>query len=284
MGNIGNLVKIAKGEDRTLEQYSQASGISKAVISKLINESYIPKKADVYKALTSDQASPRGGITYQQMMEAVNQSKEYHDGFKAGRKQAEEILKASGSLSINAISGVANNISDAISLKSSKKRRGRKSAGEKLLEYMKKFYDASTRVITSQLAINGIAISKINTFSSGELKWIESIEVDHPSYDKCTFGYVINPEKAALDEAYYEKESRKILGNQVFSCRDERTLGIIVLNNDKLYQKVSEYKDKIAYRGNLMVLLMNIEDLCIEKEVLVAHYNLKDEKEEISFL
>ena len=82
--SVGELVKRAKGEDRSLREYARDSGVDAAIISKIINGSYIPKKPGLYEALTSLQAAPRGGVSYQQLMEAAGTSEEYRTGMTTG--------------------------------------------------------------------------------------------------------------------------------------------------------------------------------------------------------
>ena len=62
--SVGELVKRAKGDDRSLREYARDSGVDAAIISKIINGTYTPKKPGIYESLTSPQASPRAGVTY----------------------------------------------------------------------------------------------------------------------------------------------------------------------------------------------------------------------------
>ena len=45
--SVGELVKRAKGEDRSLREYARDSGVDAAILSKMINEA----KKEVYKNL-----------------------------------------------------------------------------------------------------------------------------------------------------------------------------------------------------------------------------------------
>ena len=82
--SVGELVKQAKGEDRSLREYARDSGVDAAILSRMINGTYIPKKPGIYEALTSPQASPRGGVTCEQMVSAAGASEEYQRGMSAG--------------------------------------------------------------------------------------------------------------------------------------------------------------------------------------------------------
>ena len=82
--SVGELVKQAKGEDRSLREYARDSGVDAAILSKMINGSYIPKKPGIFEALTNPQAAPRGGVTCEQMVAAAGASEEYQRGMSAG--------------------------------------------------------------------------------------------------------------------------------------------------------------------------------------------------------
>ena len=82
--SVGELVKLAKGEDRSLREYARDSGVDAAIISKIINGTYIPKKPGIYESLTNAKASPRGGVTCAQMIAAAGASEEFQNGMSAG--------------------------------------------------------------------------------------------------------------------------------------------------------------------------------------------------------
>lgn len=62
--SVGELVKQAKGEDRSLREYARDSGVDAAILSKMINGSYIPKKPGIFEALTNPQTAPADGLCY----------------------------------------------------------------------------------------------------------------------------------------------------------------------------------------------------------------------------
>lgn len=61
---LGRLVLLAKGDDRTLRQYAKDCGSDAAILSKIISGKYIPKNLKIYEKLTSKSAQPRNGITF----------------------------------------------------------------------------------------------------------------------------------------------------------------------------------------------------------------------------
>ena len=82
--SVGELVKQAKGEDRSLREYARDSGVDAAILSKMINGTYLPKKPGIYEALTSPPASPRGGVTLEKMLEAAGATEDFQSGMSAG--------------------------------------------------------------------------------------------------------------------------------------------------------------------------------------------------------
>ena len=82
--SVGELVKKAKGEDRSLREYARDSGVDAAILSKMINGTYLPKKPGIYEALTSPPASPRGGVTLEKMLAAAGATEDFQSGMSAG--------------------------------------------------------------------------------------------------------------------------------------------------------------------------------------------------------
>ena len=82
--SVGELVKQAKGEDRSLREYARDFGVDAAILSKMINGTYLPKKPGIYEALTSPLASPRGGVTLEKMLAAAGATEDFQSGISAG--------------------------------------------------------------------------------------------------------------------------------------------------------------------------------------------------------
>mgnify|MGYP003296338438 CR=1 FL=1 len=63
-------IDMAKGKDRTMGEYASAAGINLSMISRIKNGTYTPG-VKVLKKLTSENAKPRGGISFPMLYEAV---------------------------------------------------------------------------------------------------------------------------------------------------------------------------------------------------------------------
>ena len=73
--------------------------------------------------MTSAQASPRGGVTYQQLVETADSSKSYQEGILAGMAVIEIALMVIGGLPIATL-GIGS-VALVAGLSSTKKRRVR---------------------------------------------------------------------------------------------------------------------------------------------------------------
>jgi len=73
--NLQELVKKARG-DRTKRKYAEDSGVNVAIISRIESGDYRPGRK-VLEKLTSVQANPQGGVTFNDLLEAASDNKQY---------------------------------------------------------------------------------------------------------------------------------------------------------------------------------------------------------------
>ena len=52
------------------------------------------------------------------------------------------------------------------------------------------------------------------------------------------------------------------------------------LNNSDFYEFMAKYKDKISYRGDLSIVLVDVDSLSILEETYLSHYDEKETKTE----
>ena len=66
---LGSMIKLARG-DRSLRQYAKDAGVSYTTVYVIENGEYTPTPKMIQK-LTSKQANPQNGITYEDVMNAA---------------------------------------------------------------------------------------------------------------------------------------------------------------------------------------------------------------------
>ena len=74
---LGNMIKLARG-NRSLRQYAKDAGVSYTTVHIIENGGYTPSPNMIQK-LTSKQANPQNGITYEDIMNAAGYKTELDD-------------------------------------------------------------------------------------------------------------------------------------------------------------------------------------------------------------
>lgn len=272
---LGKLVRKAKGDDRSLREYSRDSGVDAAIISKIINGTYVPKKTDVYKALTSQEASPRGGVTYKQLVEAADSSKSYQAGIMAGMAVAEAALMAIGGLPIAAI-GAGTAVALTSSVLSAKKKGGTNKA-EEIINEMQRFVATSNGLIFSSLGAKGVLFQIIkdrppefeNQFDT--YLRIEGQEVKEHIF---RYAYISKEQQEIL--YIVENTPRRLIKELTFLKPSKERKVTIVTNFPASFDYMLSYKDKLSYNGELSILLVDVRRAELHREEYISHYTGED--------
>lgn len=273
---ISVLVKKAKGEDRSLRDYERDSGVDAAVISKIISGSYIPKKKDVYRKLTSPEASPRGGVTYEQLIKAADTSKSYHAGMAAGIAVTEAALLAMGGTSAAVLGAGAALVSGLTGAK----LREKKEKNDKKTVEVQRFIATTNGIILGNLGVKGIAF-QIKTDGNRELdnKFDTFLGIRDQDYDEWILRYLYLSAEEEQYDLLIRETPRRMVEELVFLPPSRRRKISIVTNCSKSYDYLLSYKEKIAFDGDLSVVLVDIEKVKLIKEDYIAHFREDSVKE-----
>lgn len=270
--NIGKLVKKAKGDDRSLREYARDSGVDAAVISKIINGTYVPKKTDVYKSLTSQEASPRGGVTYKQLVEAADSSKSYQAGIVAGMAATEAALKAIGGLPIATI-GLGAAVAATASSLSSAKRKGGTDKADEVINEIQQFVAISNGLIFSALGAKGISF-QIKKDRNDELKnqFDTYLKIDGHEVKEYIFRYVYLSKEHQKIQYIVENTPRRMIEELVFLKPSKERKVTIVTNYPAAFDYMLSYKNKISYNGDLSIMLVDVKRAELHREEYILHF------------
>ena len=94
---LARLVNTAKGPDRSIREYARASQVNVSTISRTINGEYTPG-IKVLQKLTSPEAEPRGGVTFQDLVDAANLDKTTTIGYTLGLLASGMLMGPMGAL------------------------------------------------------------------------------------------------------------------------------------------------------------------------------------------
>ncbi len=286
---LGDLVAAAKGS-RSVREYSRDSGVDAAVISKIINGNYVPKKPAVFEALTNASARPQNGVTYKKLLEAANPSKEYQDGIKAGMEVAKTVLRATGAIPlpdlgkgmllkapltplsarIAPIVAVGGDIVKAFSeLELAKKNKEKRTKAEEVIEKAERFADIAKQIIITQIAMKGNPFQVID--SKNIVSLCIKIEQDIVSEYDFRFIFFTGESKNSVDSI--DETVQRIVGKLVFEKENNKRVVSIVMDSINAFEHIKIYENKLAYRGNLSVILIDTDQICVVDELFLAKYD-----------
>lgn len=272
---VGKLVKKAKGDDRSLREYARDSGVDAAIISKIINGTYVPKKTRVYRSLTSQEASPRGGVTYQQLIEAVDSSKQYQAGIMAGMGMVatEAALVAIGGLPIAALGMGSAGATALMASLASVKKKGDPDKADDTINEIQRFVATSNGIIFNDLGIKGISFQiEKKRYNELENRFDTYLKIDNQEVTEYIFRYAYLSKEHQKIKYLVENIPRKIIEELTFIEPSKKRKVSIVTNYEESYEYIFSHKGKLSYNGELSIILVDIKNVELLKEDYIAHY------------
>ena len=274
--SVGELVKQAKGEDRSLREYARDSGVDAAIISKIINGSYTPKKFGIYEALTSLQAAPRGGVSYRQLIEAAGTSEEYRNGMNAGMTVGITTtlseVPSSALIKVLKARGIVINdegITETSNIKFEDIRKAQRLKSEK-----QRFEATANGIIMGSLGKKGLVFQIVQT-GGGEVDGIHfdtCVRLINHAISEYLIRYAFISEEEAGSLPLVKNTVRGLIGELIFLKPSETRKVLIVTNHPDAFEDLCTYKDRLSYNGELSVIFFDLESARILKEISLSHY------------
>ena len=275
--SVGELVKRAKGEDRSLREYARDSGVDAAILSKMINGAYIPKKPGLYEALTSRQAAPRGGVTAQELIAAACTSEDYMNGMSAGMsvgiRTALADIPSSVMVKVLQARGICSDggraEASSAAMKPEEVRRIQSLQSE-----TQRFTATANGIILGSLGGKGLTFQLVQTGDA---------EIDGIQFDTCVrlmncevseylIRYAFFSEEEAPSPDLAKNTVRSMVEELVFLNPRRDRIVSLVTNHPGAYEELCARKDRLSYHGELSVLLFDLERAMLLKEAYLAHY------------
>ena len=274
--SVGELVKQAKGKDRSLREYARDSGVDAAIISKIINGNYIPKKLGLYEALTSLRAAPRGGVSYQQLIEAAGTSEEYRSGMTAGMSVGVTTtlseVPSSSLITVLKARGIAVH-EDGTAETSNMKLEDIQKA-QRLRNEKQRFEATANGIILGSLGKKGLTFQIVQT---------DGREVDGIRFDTYVrlmnhviSEYLIRYAFISEEEAGFPslaKNTVRVLAEELIFLKPfEKRKVSIVTNHPDAFEDLCTYKGCLSYNGELSLILFDLDRARLLKETYLSHY------------
>ncbi len=251
---IATLLIEAKGDGRSFAAYAKAAGISPAAMTKMKKGEYIPSPGAM-KKLTSQEANPQGGVTYEDMMRAAGYESE----------EASDLRR----LTVNV----------ELDDKDDKDTLDNVRKGYTLYDMCQRFEKNAKSHIYTSLAEKGIAFRK----SDYELEYRPGSGVD----------LVIDVMDQGISRWAFDfkllRESRFVntmalfatIGNALKLNIDKQTKLSFVFNDRRAVQVLRKYEHAMSFRGEVSVILYNMSEGELVEEFYLSNYFLDDHSREI---
>ena len=277
---LGSLVKKAKGEDRSLREYARDSGVDAAIISKMITGSYVPKSAKIYQALTSAEAAPRGGVSFDKLMKASNHAKDFQAGLKAGLSATGRISGYSGSSLIDSEITGTTIVKDPIA---TKKKIGSIKEATDYINQVQSFVATSNGLLFKSLGEHNIPFTiKAREHSGLNNQYDTWLSIEKEQISEYLLRYAYFP--SIFEETQYVENMFKILIGELIFLKPTPQRKVSILVNSKVaFESIVKFEDKLSYNGELTIVLVDTKNTKLLKETYLSHF-LRDHTVEDFFV
>jgi Predicted transcription factor, homolog of eukaryotic MBF1 len=290
--NIIELVKKARG-DRSLREYAKDAEVNVSILSRIESGEYKPGKK-VLEKLTSPNAKPQGGVTYQDLVEAANDNDQYKKGIAAGMTAAGlltgPIPGVSAALLALAGATVASIKTQQVTSDKGKKQEEKstddlqKIATERyatLNREIHRFTATATGLLYGKLAEMGVHFrpgnkdeTDIVLYEGDSLLFIEDEVVD-----TWLLGYIALSEADRGMDMLIKKSTKGMIERWIFTVPDQKRKFSIVVNDGVLFNYLVELKGKNSFRGNLSVIQVDVKNVQVIREEYIAFYDITKPEE-----
>ena len=275
---IGELVRRAKGEDRSLREYARDAQVDAAIISKIISGTYIPKKPGIYEALTSPKASPRGGVTYQMLVEAAGTSEEYRSGMSAGISAG--ILSTLSGIPSSVLIKVLQTRGFMISSDTTGMAPTSQMKPEQVRRVMdlwsqrQRFTATANGIILGCLGMKGLVFQVLQTegVELEEIRFDTYVRLMNHEVSEYLIRYAFLPDEEAGNLSLARNTLRRMAEELLFLAPLRERKVSLVTNHPEAYEDLCSFRDRISYNGELSVILFDLERAAILKEQYLSHY------------
>ena len=313
---LAKLVEMAKGNDRTIREDAKDAGVNASTISRILNENsnYSPG-IKVLRKLTSKEAAPRNGITFQDLCNVSDFPDNKDELVRTAIKSSTVTLMAASliptpfnflltgiGLPFGTAAYAINNVKNKSTFMDNIDKQYIQFKKEAPVEFdnMKnqlERYWKENELITRQ-AMGSIYTKLLQdeiSFKIGKTDLLQSvfpvkgnngdpfikIKNDDDTIKQWIFKCI-----TLINEDSEEKESlnkfilnsiQGLISSFIFLPLEENRKISLVVFNQKLYNHILNFKDKLSYHGDLSVVLIDFKDFKIKEECFLACLN-KDTK------
>lgn len=270
------LVKKARG-NRSLREYAKDADVNVSILSRIENGEYKPGRK-VLEKLTLPKAKPQGGVTYQDLAEAVNDNEQYMKGIATGMTVAGfgEVPIPGASAALLTLAGAA--------VASIKPRQGISDGDMQQIE-TKRYTELNREIQRFTATATGLLYGKLTEmgvrFRPGNKDEIDIVLYEGDSFlfieeeviDTWLLGYIAFSEEDRGMDKLVKKSAKGMIERWLFTTPDPRRKFSVVVNDEALYNYLMKFKGKNSFKGNLSVIYIDVLSVQVIREEYIAFYD-----------
>ena len=271
---IAELVERAKGDDRSYRKYADDAGISSAALTRMRKGDYIPKP-DTIEKLTSEKARPRGGVTFDEMMLAAGYAVERKD-------EVDWDLAENYSQPMESAENHEFETKGDAAIKSPIQKHEEENARWRQFRLaMMQFEEEASSIIVFALFNKKINADKDDAMTPASRSSRDlMLNLNGQPIAKWVFEFkYIDVGPAARRQ--FRSKAEMWFGWELFKEQPSDTKLSYVINDRDLYQYLERYEHKLAFRGELSVILLDMEEKKVAGEFYLSNYNEGDTSKEV---
>lgn len=289
--NLISLIKKARG-NRTLREYAKDSDVNVSIISRIENGEYKPGRK-VLQKLTSFEAKPQGGVTYQELLEVANNDEQYKKGLTAGMSVVGITPMALAGIpgitaALAALAGgftmtKAQELLQEKEIKKSISDNDEVARYSQLNQEIHRFAATAIGIMYGKMAEQGIKFRPIAKdeadlllYDTDVLLSIEENEISSWLVKFATF----SREDRELDRLVMQSVTN-MFEKLLFEKPDLSRKVSIVVGNDVLFEYLTQYKERNSYRGNLSVIQVDVDLVEIVREEYISYFELEEQEDKL---
>lgn len=85
--------------------------------------------------------------------------------------------------------------------------------------------------------------------------------------------------EASVNKSYYDHLVPTIFGRLMMIAPDKDRKISIVVNSKNFFGKLIRYKEQLPYKGELSIILLDLDNYCVEDEIYISNYDDYHDKE-----
>lgn len=277
---VASIVKELIGE-RSIRRTAEDSGVAASYITGILKERYLPS-ADILRRLSSPEAKPQNAITMEDLMIAAGYQTNY---VEEAYKEAlyEEITDDENGKPVDIrpdMNKIMQNINTANGQDSDEYIEYRRRHFRELDIMRERFGKVAKGLILQNLIEKQIQFTMSDEGTG--MRGIRAdiiVELTGQPVDSWWFDFrwVRTGDGRPMNGSFIN--ARTILGNLIFVTPDPRRKYSIVISSKNDYDFIKGYADKLSFRGELSIILIDEENYSLVEETYLSHYDYKNEQD-----